>query len=397
MPEIIGYEHENYVYIFFAVFVLIGLFLWSYHWKASKMALFAHIDSIRKISDTVSLTKTVIKKIMICIVYLLIVYALMRPQGMLNQKIDEKSKNSDNKISTSLSFDDLQKQKDKGENKKVIVRENARDILFLLDVSASMGAQDLYPSRLEKAKEMIHDIISALDGEHVGLIVFTSIPSVKCVLTIDYTYFKQILDKVKINDNDYSGTKLKLAMEEVIEKQFDFSENKFKELIIITDGGDTDLEILTGDDKLLFEKSLYLLAKKAFEEKKIKIHTIGLGTKAGSVVYGLKNEAGMPVRSSLNEKLLKKISKNTKGIYVQVDASNVDMKDIYLKKIARDRFEDFDKEEKINMDKDKINEIIQKQREKETQKIVYKELYIYPLILAIIFLIAEFFISEKKI
>ena len=56
-----------------------------------------------------------------------------------------------------------------------------------------MGAEDLSPNRLEKAKDYISDMIDIFDGEHVGLVVFTSTPSVKCVLTLDYTYFMRFL------------------------------------------------------------------------------------------------------------------------------------------------------------------------------------------------------------
>ena len=103
-------------------------------------------------------------------------------------------------------------------------------------------------------------------------------------------------------------------------------ENKYKDLIIITDGGDTDLEAIAGTEKTTFEKEIYDHAKMAFEEKGIKIHTIGLGTKAGSIILGVKDSQGNPVKSSLNEEFLKNISRNAKGIYVSVEDSYFDMK-----------------------------------------------------------------------
>ncbi len=390
-----AYANEQLVYLFFTVFIFVGLYLWAYHWKLRKMVAFAHIESMKKIADSVSVPKACIKRALICIAYLLLIFSLMRPQGNPDQKLKGDAKDKkDKEISTSLSIEDMKKNKGKG--LKVKVRESARDILFLLDVSASMGAEDLYPNRMEKAKDMIRDIISGLDGEHVGMVVFTSIPSVKCVLTLDYNYFKQVLDNVRINDNDYAGTKFSPALKEIIDRQFDFSENKYKDLIIITDGGDTDLEGLKGEDKKAFANSIYDIAEQGFDEKRIRIHTVGLGTRAGSIVLGVKDSNGNPVRSSLNEEFLKNISQKAKGIYVSVEDSHVDMKEIFRKNIAIQGPYDLEKEREIELDEDKLKELVQKQKEKEEKKVVYEEFYIYPLILAVILLVVEFFISEKK-
>jgi Ca-activated chloride channel homolog len=390
-----AYANENAVYLFFCIFIIIGIYLWSYHWKASKMEAFAHIDSMKKIADSVSLPKKLTKRTLVCIAYLLLVFSLMRPQGNPDQELNNETHEEKKKtISSALSLEDIKNKKGKGT--KIKVRESARDIIFLLDVSASMGAEDLYPNRLQKAKDMILDIVSALDGEHIGLVIFTSVPSVKCILTLDYSYFKKVLEGVEINDNDFAGTKFTPSLEEITGRQFDFSENKYKDLIIITDGGDTDLEALDDTDKAAFEKEIYDHAKMAFDEKGIKIHSIGLGTKAGSIVHGVKDSQGNPVRSSLNEEFLKNISRNAKGIYVSVEDSYVDMKEIYKNNIAVEGPTDKEIEKEIDIDPDKLKELVQKQKEKEEKKVVYEEFYIYPLILAVFLLFAEFFISEKK-
>ena len=388
-----AYGNPNLVYLFFPVLLLIGLFIWSYHWKKSKMDAFAHSVSMGKIADSVSMPLRIVKRVLICLGYIFLVYALMRPQGSLDQKIDDGGADQSEKKQTTsdISLEDMQ-QKDGGE--KVKIRENARDIIFLLDVSASMAAPDLYPNRLEKAKYMIRDIVSCLDGEHIALVVFTSVPSVKCILTLDYTYFKQILDKVTINDNDYAGTQFTPALKEIIDRQFDFSENKFKDLIIITDGGDTTLEQLGGSEKDAFEASLFTLSENAYKDKGISIHTIGMGTRAGAIVQGIKDENGQPVKSSLNEDFLKGIAHHAKGVYVAVEDSNVNMADIYKKHIAPEGRIDLEKE--MTLDADKLKELVQKQKEEEERKVVYKEYYAYALALAILLIALEFFIPERK-
>ena len=387
-----AYGNPNLVYLFFPVLLLVGLFIWSYHWKKGKMDAFAHIASMRKIADSVSIPLRIFKRVLICLSYLLLVYALMRPQGSLDQTLNDGNDQANKKQTTSdISLEDMQK-KEGGE--KVKIRENARDIIFLLDVSASMAAPDLYPSRLEKAKYMIRDIVSCLDGEHIALVVFTSVPSVKCILTLDYTYFKQILDKVTINDNDYAGTQFTPALKEIVDRQFDFSENKFKDLIIITDGGDTTLDQLTGNDREQFENTLFTLSEKAFEDKGIRIHTLGIGTRAGAIVQGVKDEQGQPVKSSLQEDFLKGIAHHAKGVYVAVEDSNVNMADIYKKHIAPEGKTDLEKE--MTLDRDKLKELVQKQKEEEERKVVYKEYYAYSLALAILLIVLEYFIPERR-
>jgi Ca-activated chloride channel family protein len=388
-----AYASQELFYLLFGVFILVGIFLWSYHWRAARAAQFAHINSMEKIADTISKPKRIVKRVLLCLAYLLLVFAIMRPQGNPDQKLNgPETDKQDKKISASISMEEIKEDGDGGA--KVKIRESARDIIFLLDVSASMGAEDLYPNRLSKAKEMINDIVSALDGEHVGLVIFTSVPSVKCVLTLDYTYFRQVLAKVEINDNDFAGTKFGPALSEIIHKQFDFSENKYKELIIITDGGDTDIEGLSGADRTAAENAIYALSAEAYSAKGIRIHTVGIGTKAGSIVLGVKDDQGRAVKSSLNDEFLRKISEKAKGINVSAADNFVDMKAIYLDKIAAGNQEEISKE--VEIDKDRLNELVEKQKEEGEQKIVYQEFYVWPLLLALLLLVLEFFITDKK-
>lgn len=384
------FGNENLVYLIFGVGLIGLLFYYIYHWKNNKMSEFAHIESAKKIFDGISKNKRIFKYIILCIVYILFCISIMRPQGSADDLPDENEDENKKEINLDLS----KSSKKEEDNQKIKVKEAARDIVFLLDVSGSMGAEDLSPNRLEKAKDYITDIVDALDGEHVGLVVFTSTPSVKCVLTLDYTYFKQVLKSVVINDNDYMGTKFTPALNEILNKQFDYSDNKNKELIIITDGGDTDLEVLKGNAKAQFEENLFSLVKKGYEENKIRIHTIGLGTAAGSIVPGVKGEAGDYVKSSLNDSFLKNISKNAGGVYIAAEDGDPDMKAYYKKHIGT--ASDVLKEKEINVDKKLLNDLVQKKRAEEDLKVIYKELFWIPTGLAALLLIFEYLISERK-
>jgi hypothetical protein len=70
-----AYADENLVYLFFCVFILIALFLYTYHWKTARISKFAHIESFRKIADSISLPRKIIKRTLLCLVYLLIVFS----------------------------------------------------------------------------------------------------------------------------------------------------------------------------------------------------------------------------------------------------------------------------------------------------------------------------------
>jgi len=142
------------------------------------------------------------------------------------------------------------------------------------------------------------------------------------------------------------------------------------------------------------ENSIYDLSGEGYDTKGIRIHTIGLGSRDGSVIQGVKDKNGQVVKSSLNEDFLKNISARAKGINISVADGLVDIKDIYLSKITTEA--NNEKLKEIEMDKNRLKELVEKQKEKGEQKIVYKELYTYPLLLALILLLAEFFISEKK-
>lgn len=384
------FGNENAVYLIFGVFALAISFYIIYNWKVKKMAEFAHIDSARKIFENISNKKRILKYFLLGCIYLFFCLAIMRPQGVS----DDLPEDNENKEKKEVKLDLGKSNQDPEKNQKIKVKESSRDVIFLLDVSGSMGAEDLSPNRLEKAKDYISDMIDIFDGEHVGLVIFTSTPSVKCVLTLDYTYFKLVLKSVTINDNDYAGTKFMPALDEIINKQFDYSDNKNKELVIITDGGDTDHEGLQGEAKKQFENNILALVKKGYEENKIRIHTIGIGTKSGSIVPGVKDEAGGYVKSSLNEAFLQNISKNAGGVYIAAEDGDPDMKAYYKKHIGSTS--DKLKEKEVSVDQKMLNDMVQKSKTEEDRKIVYKELFWIPAGLAGLLLILEFLVTERK-
>ena len=147
------------------------------------------------------------------------------------------------------------------------VKQEGVDIFIALDVSLSMKAEDIKPSRLEKAKLEIRNLIERLGGDRIGLIVFAGEAYTQFPLTTDYSAANLFLDVVDVDVVPQPGTSIGTAIEKAMES-FDFKEQTTKVVVIITDGEDT-------------EGNSYDAAEEA-AKKGILLYTVGLGTPCGS-------------------------------------------------------------------------------------------------------------------
>jgi Ca-activated chloride channel family protein len=121
---------------------------------------------------------------------------------------------------------------------KTTIKRTGRDIVFVLDVSKSMLAEDLAPNRLERAKLAIGDVVNTLQGDRVGLVVFAGSTAVKCPMTLDYGFFRMMLESVSTNSIDRGGTMIGDALRTVLDQVLDSQEKQFKDIVLITDGED---------------------------------------------------------------------------------------------------------------------------------------------------------------
>ncbi len=115
-----------------------------------------------------------------------------------------------------------------------------RDVVFVLDVSRSMLAEDLKPSRLERAKLAIRDCLERLEGDRVGLVAFAGNAVVKCPLTLDYGFFRLMLEQLSPQSVSRGGTMIGDAIRTAVEQVFEDPEKQHKDIILITDGEDHD-------------------------------------------------------------------------------------------------------------------------------------------------------------
>jgi len=120
------------------------------------------------------------------------------------------------------------------------VEQKGRNIVFVIDVSRSMLAEDLIPNRLERARFDIMNSVDSLRGNRVALVAFAGVPVLKCPLTLDYLYFNQALSELGTNSVSRGGTHMGDAIRTVIEDLFDKEDRESLDIILITDGEDQE-------------------------------------------------------------------------------------------------------------------------------------------------------------
>lgn len=196
------------------------------------------------------------------------------------------------------------------------------DILFALDVSQSMLAQDLKPNRLERSKLAIYDFIEQLHGDRIGLIAFAGDAFLQCPLTLDYNAFIQTLDALNTDVINTQGTNLASAIKEA-EKTFQ-KNSKDKVLILITDGED-----LEGAG---FQKAIQA------HKEGLRIYTVGVGTQEGDIipiktargqVDYLKDQHGKIVKTRLEPQTLQAIAQATDGYFTVLGKTGDGLQTVY--------------------------------------------------------------------
>lgn len=158
------------------------------------------------------------------------------------------------------------------------LQESGRDVIFLLDVSRSMLAEDLHPNRLENAKIAILNCLENLSGDRVGLVLFAGSAEIRCPLTVDYDYFRMTLRQASPNSVAAGGTMIGHAVERTVEKLVDPKKAGLQDLILITDGDD----LIDGPDELDAAKKL--------DESGVRLIAIGLGDRARGSRIAIENE-----------------------------------------------------------------------------------------------------------
>lgn len=206
------------------------------------------------------------------------------------------------------------------------VYQRGRDLMVVLDVSRSMLARDVHPSRLGRAKVDLLDLIKELRGDRVGLLAFRGRSVLLCPLTTDYGYMAQMLEGVGVDSAPVGETDIGGAILEALQN-FDDEDGSHKAIILITDGDD------------LAGKAMEAAGKA--KEKGVALFTVGFGSSEGAPIPSAANTKqnlsyqGQEVVSKLNNGLLRDLAETTGGAYVPVGLANVKLGDLYRNHLSR--------------------------------------------------------------
>ena len=216
------------------------------------------------------------------------------------------------------------------------VPQKGIEVMFVLDVSRSMLAEDASPNRLTRAKQQIKDMVDEMAGDRVGLVAFAGETRQAVPLTSHYEDFKQTLDSVGPHTVRSGGSRLGDAITAAA-NGFLSKTNEHKAIVIFTDGEDQESDPVG-------------VAEKLYADKGIRIFTVGLGDinrgaripeseggRGGYVQYN-----GQQVWSKMNGQVLQQIAENTNGAYIPAGTRRVNMADVYHGYVANVEQGDFE-------------------------------------------------------
>ncbi|MDC7123969.1 MAG: VWA domain-containing protein [Spirochaetales bacterium] len=209
--------------------------------------------------------------------------------------------------------------------KEIKISRKGRDVVFVIDVSQSMLAEDLYPDRLSRAKLAVIDALSAIDGDRVGLVAFAGTAVVKCPLTLDYSFFKQSVEELSTESVSVGGSMIGDALRKTLDDVFKGATGGYKDIILITDGEDHESYPLKAADKL-GEAGVRLIAIGLGDENQGK--RIPVTDENGKKIF--LTYKGQEIWSRLDADTLRKMTAATKGgRYLNVSTGAFDMGEIY--------------------------------------------------------------------
>ena len=334
--------NDKALWFLFAVpAVFLPVYVWCFWQKARALRMLASNEMLKKINNSVSLKKQIFKALLLLAAFVSVVGALTEPKW------------------------NPQAQK---------IRRRGRDICILLDTSRSMLAEDIKPSRLERSRIAIADLLETLAGDRVSIVTFAGNSTVKCPLTQDYAFVRMALADISTESTSRGGTVIGDAIRKATEEVFDQKSRQYKDIILITDG----------EEHEGYESFPVQAAEKAAAEG-IRIIAIGLGNEnegARIPVTGPNGEKtflkyeGQEVWSKLGGDLLRRIVYATDGgKFLSVGpGTTLDLGEIYENLIAS----------------------AEKRELESTTMFRYDEKFQIFVALGLIFLICEAFISERK-
>lgn len=196
------------------------------------------------------------------------------------------------------------------------VNNEGSDVLIALDVSPSMLARDIAPTRLDRAKDAVKWIVESLKGDRVGLVLFSGDAFLQCPLTNDYGAFMMFLDSATPESIALKGTDIGAALREAA-RVFKDKRLTSRMLVLITDGEDHEGKAEE--------------AAAVFRDMDVAIYTVGIGRSSGEVIPSsgdkstpdnyYRDSGGSLVKTRKDASFLKKLAGSTRGAYIDISDS----------------------------------------------------------------------------
>ena len=295
-------EEATYLYILILLPIILLVFLYNKYWQKITIKKYFDDATFNFLSPELSSTKSYIKTSLTLLIISILVFGLVNP-----------------KIGTEL---------------KTVKREGV-DIVFAIDVSKSMLAEDIAPNRIFKAKRLVSEIFNKLGSDRVGIIAYASTAIPVLPITNDFSSAKMFLESLNTNMLSSQGTSIVEAIE-LSKGYFDDENQTNRVLCILSDGEDHEY------DENQFISTL--------SDSGIIILSVGLGSPKGApipikenniVKSYKKDDKGEVVITKLNDELLKKIATQSSGKYIKGDNTSLVVDEIIneLKEMDKKEFE----------------------------------------------------------
>lgn len=328
-------DEKSYFYLLLLLPVLLVLFIGLQIWKRKMQQKFADPILLKRLAPDKSRFKATLKFVFFLLGLCFLILGLVNP-----------------KVGTKLET----------------VKREGVDIVFAIDVSKSMLAEDIAPNRLEKAKRLVSEIINQLASDRIGIIAYAGQAFPQLPITTDYGAAKMFLQSMNTDMLSSQGTAINEAIE-LAATYFDDAEQTNRVLFIISDGEDhSDVSAVDAVEKAV--------------EEGIRVFTIGVGTAKGApiplkkngIVESLKkDQQGEVVITQLNEAILKEIAVEGNGEYVNGT----------------------DTDKTVEHIKDQLNQMDKKEFEAK-QFAEYKDQFQWFLGIALVFLFLDIFLLDRK-
>jgi len=285
--DALGFDHPKMLQLLWALPALGALYMWAFAKKRQAMRRFTTVNLLNTLVASVSVVRRRVKAALTLVAAGLLVVAMAGPRwGTRDDPVPLRG----------------------------------IDMVFVLDVSNSMLAEDVAPDRLQRAKLDIKEMLEVLRGDRVGLVVFAGTSTLTCPLTINYGSLGLALEAVDTRSTPRGGTNIGDAVRHAADSLSD-QVMDHKAIIVISDGGETDDSYAVG------------ASRSVFEDRGIRVFTVGMGdmtegariplTQGGERAY--LEYQGQEVRTKLEPTLLRSMAAAADGAYF----SNPDFRVVY--------------------------------------------------------------------